>query len=557
MEEVYNKIKTMYLNKCSIKSICRKIGRSQSFVEGYLKREKLYVDKSGNTFDADLSRFNLELGYCFKAVCKKNGTIFNDYKNCSGELTIYLKKEYPDLEFPKNSFKRDYLKKTGKYWHEQFFDLIKVKVEEKETKKCKYCDWATVDLNNNSGWYTTHLKKEHNISIEEYVEEYPDERKLFPTYLSKYEHRKFVESDPKNHIECKLCGEKLTKITSSHVIHKHGITLEEYRITASENTLSETSLQKFKTTYDKGLRLYEPKFTSSGHNEINEFLTELGFTFIVNDKKLLSGIELDIYIPDKKMAIEYNGLYYHSEISGKKDRQFHLSKTKECEKQGIQLIHIFEDDWKLKKEIIKSKLRHILGVNKSEIVYARKCTISEITNPQRDKFLEENHIQGSTNSTVSIGAFYGDRLISVMTFDNKRVMTASHIDDKTYELTRFAIDINLRSPGVAGKLLSYFIENFKPKKVISFADKCWTPSNKVNLYINLGFKQDSVIPPDYKYFNSNISVKRLHKFAFGKSSLKKRFPEIYSDDKSEWQIVREAGYDRVWDCGKIKFILEL
>lgn len=550
-----NIIKKLYSENISIRKISKEVNRSQTFIEDVLKKSGLYINSSGEKYN-NISRFTEETGYVFKAICKSTKKEFSDYKNVSGELTTHLKNIFSELIFPSNYIKREQFKKTGIYWHEQFFDIIKIKKEDKIVKKCAYCNWETIDINNKTGWYTTHLKKEHNISIDEYILSFPEEKKLFPTYLNKVEHKKIILSSDNNNIECKICGEKFLKITNSHLKNAHGISLEEYRMNYSTTTLSNKSLEICRDEYNKKLKFYEPKFTSNAHNEIISILTGLNISFDINNKKELSGVELDIFIPNKKIAIEYNGLYYHSETSGKKDRMFHLSKTKACEKNGIQLIHIFEDDWIYNKKLIISKLKHVIGESNNPLIHTRKCYVLEITKQQKDKFLDENHIQGADSSNISIGAFFEDKLIAVMTFDNNRNMVVKDSDVSEYELKRFSTDINFKIPGVADKLLKFFIKKYSPKKIISFADRCWSTELKNNLYINLGFKLESVLNPDYKYFNPKISRnKRLHKFSFGKTSLKKKFPEIYSDNKTEWEIMKEAGYDRIWDCGKYKYSL--
>ncbi len=137
-------------------------------------------------------------------------------------------------------------------------------------------------------------------------------------------------------------------------------------------------------------------------------------------------------------------------------------------------------------------------------------------------------------------------------------MTNKNNHQDIYELTRFCIKLNYRCPGVCGKLIKFLKNMLQVKSIISFADKCWTLNDNNNLYTSLGFTLFKEIGPDYKYFNPKISRnKRLHKFSFGKSSLKKKFPEIYSDSKTEWEIMQEAGYDRIWDCGKYKFVLNM
>ena len=485
--------------------------------------------------------------------CKKTGKEFEDISNKSGVLTIHLNSL--NIEVPTSYLRRKYLAENKKFWHLQFFDIIK---KEKKEKKCKYCDWKTVDIINKSGQYTVHLQNKHKKSIDEYIIDFPDEKNIFKTYFERLDHKISIEGDLSRQVECKICKEKFLKITNTHLKDKHGLSLLEYKLNYSTNTLSNYTLELQKEAFNNNLKMHESTFTSKGHSEIINFLIEKNIKFKVNDKKLLSGVELDILILDKKIAIEYNGLLYHSEKYGKKSRSFHLNKSRLCKEKDISLIHIFEDDWIQKKEIIKSKLTHLLGINTSKLIHARKCIIKEVPLNIKNNFLEENHIQGSENSPISIGAFYENELVSIASFDNKRYMTNKNNHQDIYELTRFCIKLNYRCPGVCGKLIKFLKNMLQVKSIISFADKCWTLNDNNNLYTSLGFTLFKEIGPDYKYFNPKISRnKRLHKFSFGKSSLKKKFPEIYSDSKTEWEIMQEAGYDRIWDCGKYKFVLNM
>lgn len=171
--------------------------------------------------------------------------------------------------------------------------------------------------------------------------------------------------------------------------------------------------------------------------------------------------------------------------------------------------------------------------------------------------MKKNHIQGNDKSNVIFGAYYDNELISIMCFDNKRTMNKNKDhNNMTYELTRFATNNNYHVIGIGSKLLTHFIREYHPYKIISFADRRWTLNQFNNLYIKLGFKLNKIIPPDYSYYNEKISRhKRFHKFGFGKSSLKKKYPEIYDDNKTEWEMMQELGYDRIWDCGKFRYEL--
>ena len=282
---------------------------------------------------------------------------------------------------------------------------------------------------------------------------------------------------------------------------------------------------------------------SNGENEIVDFLKNINiFGIKQRNREILSPYELDIYIPNKNVAIEYNGLIWHSERFNK-DKNYHLNKTELCEKQGIRLIHIFEDEWIYKQDIVKSKLKHILGCDNDLLkIFARKCIIKEITNKEAMGFLEQNHIQGFVRSTLYLGCYYNNNLIGVMSFKKERN------DSDKWELTRFATDITRHCVGIGGKLFTYFLKNYNPSEVKSFADRRWSANND-NLYIKLGFKLDKILKPDYKYV---IKDKRYHKFNFRKRKLNKRYNLPFSLNESE--MCKKLDFYRIYDCGLIKYI---
>ena len=223
-------------------------------------------------------------------------------------------------------------------------------------------------------------------------------------------------------------------------------------------------------------------------------------------------------------------------------------------KNGYKLIHIMEDEWFLKNEIVKEKIKHILNFKNEnrKSIYARNCQIKLISSKDKNVFLNKNHIQGEDKSDVHLGAFYNEELVSVMTFGSKRNMTSTA--DGSFELRRFASDINYLVVGIFSKFISFFKKNYNPKHIFTFLDLRWNPNLNDNVYTKNGFSMIELIKPDYTYYNSKISrYKRFHKFSFGKNLLKEKFPQIYSKDKTEWQIMQELGYDRIWDCGKYRY----
>lgn len=246
-------------------------------------------------------------------------------------------------------------------------------------------------------------------------------------------------------------------------------------------------------------------------------------------------LEIDIYLPNLKLGFEFNGLYWHSEIN--KDKNYHLNKTNYFKEKGIRIIHIWEDDWSFRKDIIKSQIKNWLGSSDTKIS-ARKCDIRVIDSPKISKqFLDENHIQGSVNSVIKIGLYHDNKLVSIMTFDHNE--GRKKMSDSEWNLSRFCNLLNTNIVGGASKLLSFFIKSFNPSRIISYADKDWSIGG---LYKNMNFVESHNTNPDYKYI---VNGERIHKSRFRKSKLKTNLTES--------QHMKIVGYNKIFDCGKIKF----
>jgi hypothetical protein len=295
------------------------------------------------------------------------------------------------------------------------------------------------------------------------------------------------------------------------------------------------------SNWQKGARC--PKCNDIGISkpeyEICNFLNDLNINYIQNDRKIIAPYELDVVIPDKKIAIEYCGLYWHSELMGK-DRNYHFDKLNACKEKGYRLITIFEDEFISNKDIVLSRLNVLLGVS-SETIYARKCTINEIDTKQARIFCDNNHLQRYTGSSIKLGAFYNNELVSIMTFSKASISKGSKHKEGVWELSRFCSKINLRVVGIASKLLKYFERNYSWNKIFSYADRRWSDGN---LYEKIGFDYISDTKPNYWYFKKN--TKRLHRFGLRKS---------YKDSKdiTEWELRVSQGWNRIWDCGNLKF----
>ena len=315
-----------------------------------------------------------------------------------------------------------------------------------------------------------------------------------------------------------------------------------------KNKIKQTNMEKYGVEYPQQSEMIRSKYSSLNkpskiENDLLNFIKEnYNNIIIINSKKIIEGYELDIYLPDLKLAFEFNGLYWHSELY--KDKNYHKLKSNKCLEKQIQLIHIFEDDWEFKQDIVKSMILNKLGKSLYKI-YARKTEIKEIINNKLSKdFLNNNHIQGNVNSSVKIGLFYENELVSLMTFGKGRKFMNTKSIDEHYEMLRFCNKLNTNVIGSASKLFKYFIKKYNPKEVTSYADRSYSNGN---LYKQLGFELEHITEPNYYYV---INRKRKHRFGFRKDLLVK---QGFDKNKSEHEIMLERKIYRIFNSGNYKF----
>ena len=287
------------------------------------------------------------------------------------------------------------------------------------------------------------------------------------------------------------------------------------------------------------------KSVSSHEKELYKFIKSVyDGEIIKKDRKILGGKELDIVLPEKKLAIEFNGIYYHNELFIDKD--YHLNKTLAANKNGYSLIHIFEDEWVYNKDICKSIISSKLGY--SNKIYARKCIIKEITNKDYKKFIDDNHIQGYIAAKIKIGLFYNEELVSVMSFGSMRTSLGSKNKEDEYELLRLCNKLGYTVTGGSDKMFKFFIKTYNPLKVTTYSDIRWFNGN---VYKNMGFTYIESSKPNYWYIIKNI---RKHRFGFRKDILIK---EGYDKNKTERSIMMDREIYRIYDCGNMKYIWNL
>jgi hypothetical protein len=235
-------------------------------------------------------------------------------------------------------------------------------------------------------------------------------------------------------------------------------------------------------------------------------------------------------------------LYWHSDVHDRITRSYHKQKYQLCKKQGIRLITIFEDEWLHHPDIVKSKLKRLLKINDQNTVYARNTKVIQLSSTQYKPFLNEFHIQGNKDGSVVYGLTTADQIVAVVVF--------KQLKPNTWSIERYATSINV--PGGFTKLLSYFQKHHTWNQIITFADLRWSEGD---LYKLAGFTIETIIPPDYSYINQTTTT-RHHKFGYRHKFLSTKLAK-YDKNVSEAENMKNNNIYRIWDCGKIKYVINI
>jgi hypothetical protein len=499
--------------------------------EGIMKDRVVVKDSSGNTFSIDKNDINYKNGtYKFISV----NTTFKKKKQATGfkHTNLNSRRQQKIIEKYKEKysrFKKDIRIIDGYFYIEDFckhgnliiktneFDKIySINKENLFCEKCKKDFVNSVEISNEqinkSRLYFNELCKKdraNNLFKEDYIfKYYPLVYKIIKDISEKYN----------------------TGWIESSYIFKNDII--EIPLCSNNNCNNKV----FFSTTGKHYNLFCEKHgnSSSKENEIYDFIKD------IYDKKIIRNYrydnkELDIFIREEKVGIEFNGLYWHSEKF--KDKNYHYDKWKYFNEKGIKIITIWEDDWNLNPELIKSIIRNQLKLNNHKI-FGRNCTVKEVNYNESKIFLEKNHIQGNCQSSVRLGLFYNDELVSLMTF-GKRTINKS----KQFELLRFCNIQNTNVIGGASKLFKYFINNYKHVQIISYAN---LDISNGSLYETLGFINEGHTGINYWWAKD----KRYSRNRFMKHKLIK---EGADPNKTEYEIMYARGYNRIFGNGNIRY----
>lgn len=280
--------------------------------------------------------------------------------------------------------------------------------------------------------------------------------------------------------------------------------------------------------------------TSRVEVELSEFVESLVGGVKPHNRRVAPGYEFDITVPEKKIAIEFNGLYWHSEKH--KPRNYHRDKTQAARDAGWQVIHVWEDEWALRRPVVEKMLARKLGVSKEPKLNARSLSVTQVSAEAARRVLDEHHIQGYVPGSVRLALTDPDGAVqALMSFRSR--------GEGVWELSRYATVSIVR--GGFSKLLKAFIRQNQPSKIVSFSDNTVSDGG---LYEKTGFIKDGEIPPDYSY---RVGGVREHKFGYRVNRFRTDPNLKFEEGLTERELAELNGLDRIYDAGKVRWIRDV
>jgi len=276
------------------------------------------------------------------------------------------------------------------------------------------------------------------------------------------------------------------------------------------------------------------KFTvSKVEHKIHNLLDSLNIQYQTNERNILDGKEIDIFIPMLNIGIEIDGIYWHSDRFIK-DPYYHQRKTVLARQKSVQLLHITDYEILNKFDIVVERLYNKLGISDKK-VYARKCEIQEVNDSDYKDFINQHHIQGYCPAKFRYALTIDNQIQAIMSFSKPRY-------NKNYEWELVRYSSAKTVIGGASRLFKHFIKCVAPNSIISYADLRW---NTGSMYEKIGMNFSDTTKPNYWYVTEKGL---LHRSLFQKHKLKNKLT-IYDPAKTEWENMSDNGYYKFWDCG--------
>lgn len=410
------------------------------------------------------------------------------------------------------------------------FRLIE-KTEKKGLYKCECTHCGKIDYK-----YIHHLKNGAGTNCKECNKMIPVSRtNISGEIYGDFRLIKYIPySDGQWECECIQCGNKVTKKISD-LKRNNG----QRCLVCNYREHKHLDLTNMRFGY---LVPINYKDNSEYEAELYEILKDTGV--VRNVRSVLGGKELYLYCPSNKIAIEFNGNYWHNEIY--KDRKYHRDKTIACIENGIHLVHIFEYEWlnKDKKKKIINLINSLFDIN-TQVIYGRNTEVRSVDKSLAYEFLDKYHMQGKVNSEVQIGLYDNDELVSLMTFGKPRFNINTE-----WELFRYVTKAGVKVIGGVSKLFKHFVEEYKPSNLITYCD---ISKFTGKVYEELGFKFEEYTEPSYVWINLSDNDIRTRYQTMRKNLIK--MYKLDEDDKTltESNIMQSLGYVRIYDCGNARY----
>lgn len=447
-----------------------------------------------------------------------------DLYNRGGCILTYLRKQY-GLTIPSLLERTKYYQQTGNYWWEQW---LKVKsVKNAPVRKCPYCDWETEDIDNRSGAFTTHLLNVHGITKLQHLENHPEDKEFLS--MADPSQQLQLETNESKFIVCRICGKKVKRL-SSHLRNTHNMTVAEYlKLYPDAPTLSDDYYKTAKQAAEIMNNVIGgrggSKFTSKPEAEIKEYIRDHGIECDKN-RAILKGKELDIFVPSYNIAIEFNGVKWHTEAFGHKDNKYHVDKLQDCINENVRLLTVFSDEYAAHPQSVLSKISQVLCLTENFRRFKDdEIFIRGISPANAADFIKHNDVFPFLPCTKAVAAYNNREMLGVMTLVCK--------EEGIWEIVNVNFKDFIVAENIAKKMFEFFVDKNYPKKVVALADRRWYDEHD-NWFGLSGFVFDGYVEPMAWYAPNNQGHDtRLHPLTN---------PFVDED------------CDRIWDCGYIRYI---
>lgn len=385
-----------------------------------------------------------------------------------------------------------------------------------------------------------------------------------PVLISCRIHGDFMQV-PRDHLSgygCPACGrlkvESAVRFTKkdfiAKAIEKHGTSYDysEVEYTVAHAPVLITCAKGHRYSQAAYLHLYGhgcQKCSTFGPSNAELALADFlaAYTCVIrSDRTVLAPSELDCFLPDKNIGVEFNGLYFHS--SKFRTKSYHLDKLTKMTALGLGLVQVFEDEWSFKKDIVKSVLLSRIGASPIK-VFARNLRVGRVTPKEYRKFIERNHLQGFAAAEIVLGLYSQESLVMLTAFSTKRAIFGKQ-EANWFELVRMCSALNTSVVGGFSRLLAHFIKAYKPEGVKTFCDRRYFNGAG---YEAVGFIHSHNTTPNYWYFKQNA---RYSRFSFQKHKLATKLA-VFDAHLSEKANMEANGYYRIYDCGNAVYTLKV